>query len=64
MLDNHAYNLFAQLTEESKSLWRINNNYLTDATNCDQCRIFWQRIIQEKEDNIAGLRQLIKSHLD
>ena len=28
MLDNNTYNLMAQLTEESQSLWRIRNNLM------------------------------------
>lgn len=64
MLENHAYNLLSQLTEESRSLWRMKNAYALDVASCDTCRIYYQKAVQEKEDAIAELRRLIKAHLE
>jgi len=63
VLENQAYNLVSQLTEESRSLWRLKNAYSRDA-DCNTCRVYFQKAIQEKEDAIAELRRLVKTHLE
>ena len=63
MLDNHLYNLMLQMTEENKSLWRINNNYLNDAGDCADCKAFWDKLQKDKEDHIAEILLLIKNHI-
>lgn len=63
MLDNHVYNLMAQLVEEHKSLWRIKNMYLKDAENCESCKNFWGKMVNDKESHIEELTELIKQHL-
>jgi hypothetical protein len=63
MLDNNTYNLMAQLTEENQSLWRFKNNYITDASDCQECKEFWEKMIKDKEDNAAELVRLIKKHI-
>lgn len=63
MLDNNTYNLMAQLIEENQSLWRIKNNYKKDASGCDECREFWEKLEKDKEDHVAELVSLIKSHM-
>jgi len=63
VLENHAYNLVSQLTEESRSLWRLKNVYSRDA-DCDTCHIYFQKAAQEKEDAVAELRRLVKTHLE
>ena len=63
MLDNHAYNLLLQLTQENKSLWRIMNEYVKDAGNCDECKKFWESLAKEKETHIKELTALVKKHL-
>lgn len=62
MLDNNSYNLFAQITEESQSLWRIRNSYIKDADPCSECREFWERLAQDKENHIRELERLIMEH--
>lgn len=62
MLDDHVYNLMMQMIAENKSLWRIKNNYKTDA-DCDGCRDFWNRMEKDKEDHISELTELIKRHI-
>ena len=63
MLDNHIYNLFLQATEEHKSLWRIKNEYKKDASSCEVCRMFWEKVEKGKEDFANELTELIKNHL-
>ncbi|OGZ57612.1 MAG: hypothetical protein A2827_03900 [Candidatus Spechtbacteria bacterium RIFCSPHIGHO2_01_FULL_43_30] len=63
MLDNHIYNLMLQLTEENKGLWRIKNNYVSDAGDCADCKMFWDKMEEDKEDHILKLMELIKRHV-
>lgn len=62
MLENHLYNLHLQLTQEHKSLWRIENNYRKDAESCKQCQEFWSKMEQDKKNHIQELVQLLKAH--
>ncbi len=62
MLDNNTYNLMAQLTEENQSLWRIKNNYIKDASGCDECQEFWKQLASKKEQQIKDLSELLKKH--
>ena len=62
MLDNHLYNLMLQLTEENKSLWRIKEAYSEDS-DCEDCRDFWEKLEQDKEQHVAELRELIGRHV-
>lgn len=62
MMENHDYNLHAQLAEESKSLWRIKNMYKKDAGDCAKCQRFWEKMEQDKEEHIAEIQQLLKEH--
>lgn len=52
-----------QIVEEHASLWRIQNEYQQDAEGCDQCREFWQRLANDKQEHIDELTKLIKTHL-
>ena len=63
MLDNHIYNLVLQMTEEHKSLWRVRNHYKGDAGDCQECKAFWEKMEQDKEEHITELQELIKNHL-
>ncbi|MBI2446102.1 hypothetical protein HYV43_06975 [Candidatus Micrarchaeota archaeon] len=63
MLNNHAYDLLSQLTEEHKSLWRMREMYESDSDRCPQCQEFWQRMEEQKLRNVSELEELLKSHL-
>ena len=63
MFDNHLYNLMNQLVQEHKSLWRIKNMYLNEAGECKECKAFWEKMIQDKENHIKELTEIIKKHL-
>ena len=62
MEQNHTYNLMHQLTQESKSLWRIKNNYHSEAISEEE-KAFWTQLAQEKESAITTLKDLIKKGL-
>jgi protein-arginine kinase activator protein McsA len=63
MLDNHKYNLLNQLSQESKSLWRIEQTYLADAEACDDCKATWKKVAEEKRKCIAHLETQVKEHM-
>lgn len=54
----------AQMVEENKSLWRIENKYLTDAANSSESQTFFQKLAQQKETIISELSSLIKAELN
>jgi hypothetical protein len=62
METNNIYNLMHQLTQESKSLWRIQHNYQTESLSEEE-KAFWTKLAQEKEAAIATLKDLIKKAL-
>jgi len=62
METNNTYNLMHQLTQESKSLWRIQNNYQNESLT-DEEKVFWTKLAQEKESHITELKDLIKKAL-
>ena len=64
MLNDHVYNLLAQLSEEHKSLWRIKNQYLAESAECADCQAFWQRMVEDKEGHIKELLRLFKKHTE
>lgn len=63
MLENHLYNLVAQLYQEHKSLWRIKKMYKKDARGCKECQQFWKKMEQDKLDHVKELKGLLKKHL-
>lgn len=62
METNNVYNLMHQLTQESKSLWRITHNYMTEAVT-DEEKLFWETLAKDKESHIVTLKALIKKAL-
>jgi hypothetical protein len=48
---------------ESKSLWRIKNEYRRDAEECSSCAAFWVELERQKEENIRKLEAMIRDHL-
>lgn len=48
-----------QMTQEQKSLWRIENSYIAEATS-DVEKEFWTKLGNEKKMHIEELRKLIK----
>ena len=64
MLQNHIYNLMAQMVQENKSLWRIKNKYLADSADYPECQLFFTKLAEKKEATIAELLMLIKSEIN
>ncbi len=63
VLENNVYNLMEQITQESKSLWRIKNTYKKDASGCKECTDFWDKLAADKEQHIKDLERLIREHV-
>lgn len=62
METNNVYNLLNQLTQESKSLWRIKKNYIKEAKT-KALKEFWARMVRDKENHIKELKAFIKVEL-
>lgn len=63
MYDNNTYNLMAQIVEESQSLYRIKKTYKSDAEDCDECKEYWQKLQEDKEQHLDELENLLKKHI-
>jgi hypothetical protein len=51
-----------QLVQESKSVWRIKNQYMQEAVGSDDIMGVWKEIEKSKEDHITKLQALIKKY--
>ena len=51
-----------QITQESKSLWRIRNHYVGEATTEEQ-KALWTKLADQKEALIEELRTLLKAEM-
>ena len=63
MLRNNIFNLVNQLSQESKSLWRIKNEYMQEAIGNDDMMSFWKKLEADKEAHITELEAIIKKSL-
>ena len=61
-MNNHLYNLYSQLTQERRSIYRIQKFYLKDAKNCKKCQNFWKKLLKEKESAAQEFLNLIIAH--
>lgn len=52
-----------QLTQESKTLWRIKNEYKRDGKYCPDCLAFWEELEVEEEERIKKIELLLKDHM-
>ena len=53
-----------QLTQESRSLWRIQNEYKKDAGKNKELAAFWKELAEEKEALIEDLKLVIKMEME
>lgn len=63
-MDNNLYNLMAQMVTESKSLWRIKNDYKRDALNDPKFMALWNEFEKQKENNLIKLELLLREQMD
>ncbi|MAQ77141.1 hypothetical protein CL684_01305 [Candidatus Campbellbacteria bacterium] len=61
-MNNHDFNIINQLVQEQKSLWRIENHYISEARNEDE-RTHWETIREHKKDTISKLSEMAKKCL-
>ena len=62
MEHNNTYNLMTQMTQESKSLWRIKHNYLKEAKT-KEMKAFWTKLAKDKEVHLKEMKALLKAEL-
>ncbi len=62
-MDNNLYNLMLQYTVESRSLWRIKKDYQNDASSDENTKVFWEKLMSEKEANLTEIKNLIKERI-
>lgn len=60
MTENNLHNLMTQMTQEQKSLWRIERNYINEAET-DEEKTMWELLRDNKKEHIAEMHKLIKS---
>ncbi len=60
MKDNNLYNLMTQMTQESKSHWRITKEYQKIAKS-KELKSFWIKLAKQKEQDIKEMALLLKS---
>ena len=51
-----------QMTQESKSLWRIKKNYIKEAKS-KALKDFWTKVAKEKEAHLKEMKALLKTEL-
>jgi hypothetical protein len=56
-MNNHDFNILNQLTQEQKSLWRIENHYIEESRN-DEERAFWEKMRDDKKEHIIELKEM------
>lgn len=61
-MNNHLYNLYSQLVQDCRGIYRIQKFYLRDARGCKKCQEFWRKLLKEKENTTKILLDLIKIH--
>ncbi len=61
--ENNFYNIVNQLTQESKSLWRMQNEYIKDAGRDAELKKFWTYYAKEKEQHIKELKALVAKYI-
>ena len=62
METNNLYNLMMQITEDSKSVWRIKKHYLKESKTSEM-KSFWTKVMRDKENHLKELKDLIKKEL-
>ena len=60
ILRNNVFNLMNQLVQESKSVWRIKNEYMQEAIGNDELMALWKRLESEKGAAIEEMQKILK----
>ncbi len=62
MIRNNAFNLMNQLVQESKSVWRIKNEYMKEAVGSEDIMAIWKEMEKTKDEQIVKLQALIQKY--
>ena len=63
MTNNNLHNLMTQITQEQKSLWRIEKHYIEEAGSDDE-KALWEKMRKDKKQHIEDFKELIKKALE
>jgi rubrerythrin len=63
MEPNSLYDLMIQFVEESKSLWRLEQDYAANAGDDADLKAFWEKLAADKRAHLVELKALIKARL-
>lgn len=61
-MKDHIYNLYSQLVNDRRSIYRIQKYYLKDSRGCQKCQQFWKKLLKEREELSLQILDLIKAH--
>ena len=50
------------MTQEMRSLWRIEKNYLNDTAD-EAEKVFWRQMVDDKKNHVVELKELLKKAL-
>ncbi|MFT5359877.1 MAG: hypothetical protein ACI88L_000342 [Candidatus Paceibacteria bacterium] len=62
MTNNNLHNLMTQMTQEQKSLWRIEKHYIEEAGS-DEEKALWEKMRDDKKQHISDFTELIKKNI-
>ncbi len=62
MTQNNLHNLMTQMTQEQKSLWRIEKHYINEAGS-DEEKALWEAMREDKKKHIEDFKALIKANI-
>lgn len=61
-MNNNEFNIINQLTQEQKSLWRIERLYISEAQSAEE-RNMWEAMKASKEEQVAKLKEAVQKLL-
>ncbi len=62
MLQNIHYDIMEEISNISKSLYRI-DTYMKDAKDCGSCKQLWESIKRQQENELSMLVDEFKKHV-
>lgn len=60
ILRNNVFNLMNQMVQESKSVWRIKNQYMQEAIGNDELMALWKKLESDKEAAVEEMQKILK----
>ncbi len=60
ILRNNVFNLMNQMVQESKSVWRIKNQYMQEAIGNDELMALWKKLESDKEAAVEEMQKILR----